>query len=646
MKFLILSLTFPIAAILSGCGQDSQPESLIAQAAEPVKHAATATQEIREYSIEDFMNSTRYSGASFSSDNSELLVSNNSTGIFNVYAIAVDGSYTEQLTFSESDAMLAISFFPKDDRFLYTADQGGNELNHLYVREMDGSKIDLTPGDNIKASFSGWAGDYESFFIQTNERDRRFFDVYEYRVAEGYPREMVFLNEEGFFPAQISSDGQYLALAELISADNNNLYLQNLTSGERTLVTPHVGNVSSASSDFSPDSSSFYYTTDEGSEFQQLMRYDITSGDKKTVLALDWDIYYGVFSRDGNYFVTAANVDARTELMMFDAATMEQIEAPSIDGVNVTSVHFSHGDGLIAMYGSGSRFPSDLFIASVQSDKQPLRLTTSLNANIDANHLVEAEVVRFASYDGVKVPGILWVPHDASEDDPAPALVWVHGGPGGQTRANYSGLIQYLVNRGYVVYGINNRGSSGYGKTFSAMDNKRHGEADLGDVVASKQMLIDTGLVDSNKVGIIGGSYGGYMVVAALAFEPDVFNVGVDIFGVTNWLRTLESIPPWWAAQKDALYDEMGDPANERERLERISPLFHAENIVRPMIVLQGANDPRVLQVESDEMVAAVRRNDVHVDYIVFPDEGHGFRNRKNEINGYRSIRKFLDQYL
>ena len=645
MKLLILSLTFPIV-LLFGCSQDSRLEKSTMPTAEMLEQPAIDKAQIPQYSIDDFMNSTRYSGASFSPDSSKLLVSNNSTGIFNVYAMAVDGSDTTQLTFSESNAMLAISYFPEDERFLYTADQGGNELNHLYVVEMDGSAIDLTPGENLKASFTGWSGDYKSFFVQTNERDPRFFDVYEYQLAEGYPREMIFRNEEGYFPAQVSPDGRYLALAELITADNNNLHLQNLTNGERTLITPHGGNVSSAPSDFSPDGSSLYYTTDEGSEFQQLMRYDISSGDKEIVLALDWDIYYGVFSRKGNYFVVAANVDARTELIMFDAATMEQIPAPSIDGANVTDVQFSHNDELIAMYGSSSRFPRDLFVASTRMEASPLRLTNSLNANIDANHLVDAEVVRFVSYDGVEVPGILWVPHGANEDNPAPALVWVHGGPGGQTRATYSGLIQYLVNHGYMVYGINNRGSSGYGKTFYGMDNKRHGEADLGDIVASKQMLIDTGVADPDKVGIIGGSYGGYMVVAALAFEPDVFNVGVDIFGVTNWLRTLESIPPWWAAQKDALYDEMGDPAVDRERLERISPLFHSENIVKPMIVLQGANDPRVLQIESDEMVAAVRRNNVHVEYIVFPDEGHGFRNRENEINGYRSIREFLDRYL
>ncbi|MGI9626055.1 MAG: alpha/beta hydrolase family protein, partial [Longimicrobiales bacterium] len=169
---------------------------------------------------------------------------------------------------------------------------------------------------------------------------------------------------------------------------------------------------------------------------------------------------------------------------------------------------------------------------------------------------------------------------------------------------------------------------------------------DLDDCVASKYMLIDTGWVDPDRIGILGQSYGGYMVCAALAFRPDAFKVGVDIFGVTNWLRTLKSIPPWWEAQKEALYSEMGDPTTDRERLERISPLFHAENIVKPLIVLQGANDPRVLQVESDEMVAAVKANGVEVDYRVFPDEGHGFRNKDNQIVAWKAILGFLETHL
>ncbi|MCB1588374.1 MAG: S9 family peptidase, partial [Xanthomonadales bacterium] len=210
----------------------------------------------------------------------------------------------------------------------------------------------------------------------------------------------------------------------------------------------------------------------------------------------------------------------------------------------------------------------------------------------------------------------------------------------------YSPLLQYLVNHGYAVYAINNRGSSGYGKTFFGLDDRQHGEADLADVVASKQFLIDSGVIDPQRVGIIGGSYGGYMVLAALAFEPDVFAVGVDIFGVSNWLRTLTSIPPWWESFRLALYAEMGDPATDEERLRRISPLFHADQIRHPLMVLQGANDPRVLQVESDEIVAAVKANNVPVEYLVFPDEGHGFVNRANQIEGYRAVREFLDTQL
>lgn len=607
---------------------------------------APADGAVPEYAIEDFMDSVDYSGASFSPDGSRILVSHNGSGIYNAYAVAADGGGEERLTHSTTDAILALSWFPDDERFLYTSDRGGDELNHVYVRETDGGVVDLTPGENLKAQFAGWSGDYRSFHIQTNERDPRFFDVYRYQVAEGYPREMVYRNDEGFFPGGLSPDGRWLALVEVRTTNDSNLYAQDLVDGRRVDVTPHDGNVNSAPSDFSPDSRWLYYTTDQDSEFQHLMRHELATGRKERVLSMDWDVSYGVFSRGGGYLTVAANVDARTELALYDADTMEPVEAPRVDGADLTFAVFSRDDARMAVYGSGSRFPSDLFVHEVGGGGPARRLTRSLNADIDPGHLAEAETVRFASYDGVEIPGLLYVPRGASAEAPAPALVWVHGGPGGQTRVGYSALIQYLVNHGYAVYGINNRGSSGYGKTFYAMDDRRHGEADLGDVVAAKRMLIDTGAVDPGRVGVIGGSYGGYMVAAALAFEPEVFDVGVNIFGVTNWVRTLESIPPWWEAQREALYAELGDPATDRERLERISPLFHAENIVKPMIVLQGANDPRVLQVESDELVAAVRRNGVPVDYRVYPDEGHGFVNRENEIDGYRAIREFLDRHL
>jgi dipeptidyl aminopeptidase/acylaminoacyl peptidase len=224
--------------------------------------------------------------------------------------------------------------------------------------------------------------------------------------------------------------------------------------------------------------------------------------------------------------------------------------------------------------------------------------------------------------------------------------VLVHGGPGGQAQVGYSALTQALVNHGYVVFDINNRGSSGYGKTFYAMDDRKHGEADLGDVVASKQMLIGTGVVDPNRIGIMGGSYGGYMVLAALTLQPDEFKVGVDLFGISNWMRTLTSIPPWWESFRESLFAEMGDPKTDSVRLRRVSPLFNAEKIKVPLMVMQGANDPRVLKVESDEIVAAAKKNGVPVEYVIFPDEGHGFVKKENQIRGYTAVIAFLDRYL
>jgi prolyl oligopeptidase len=206
-------------------------------------------------------------------------------------------------------------------------------------------------------------------------------------------------------------------------------------------------------------------------------------------------------------------------------------------------------------------------------------------------------------------------------------------------------MVQHLVNHGYAVFSVNNRGSSGYGKTFYHLDDLRHGEDDLQDIVFGKKHLQTLDWVDSDRIGIMGGSYGGYMTMAGMAFT-DEFAVGINIFGVTNWERTLTSIPPWWESFKSYLYAEMGDPATDIDRLRRISPLFHADQINRPVLVVQGANDPRVLQIESDEMVEAIRANGVPVEYVLFPDEGHGFRKKANRITASEAYLNFLDEYL
>ena len=396
---------------------------------------------------------------------------------------------------------------------------------------------------------------------------------------------------------------------------------------------------------FGPDGGHLYYLSNEGSEFLYLVRHHLGTGERQVIVRPDWDVIDARLSRAGTYLMVRINDDGRTEVQLLESATLKPVALPRLPIADITLLTASRDESRLAFYANGSRAPNDLYVLHLGSGESR-RLTESLSPEIDPGDLVEVEVARFPSYDGVVIPGLLYRPHQATAEAKAPALVWVHGGPGGQSRIGYSGLLQYLVNHGYVVYAINNRGSSGYGRTFFRMDDRKHGDADLGDCVASKDFLTGTGYVDPGRIGIIGGSYGGYMVLAALAYRPDEFAVGVDIFGVANWVRTLKSIPPYWESFRLALYQELGDPAVDEEYLHRISPLFHAGNINKPLLVLQGANDPRVLKVESDEMVAAARANGAPVEYLVFDDEGHGFRKKKNQEEGYSAILKFLDKHL
>lgn len=606
--------------------------------------AADAPRDVPEYTVEQFLATTTYFGSSFSPDGSRILVSSDETGILNAYAIPVDGGEPEPLTRSTEESIRVQRWFPDDERFLYLADEGGNELDHVYAQAPDGTVTDLTPGEGLKAWFGGFAEDGESFFVGSNERDERFFDIYEVTV-DGYGKDLVYRDDTGYQFGGVSPDERYLAFTKPNTTTDSDLYLYDRETEEMRHLTPHEGEVSHGFEDFSPDSKSLYFTTDEGSEFASLARMELATGAVEKVLEPEWDVWYATFSEGGRYLVVGINEDARTRVRMFEMPGMREVELPEMAGLDITSVRVSPDETRMAFYASSSTSPGDLYVYDLEGGADPRRLTRSLSEEIDPGHLVEGRVVRFASYDGTKIPGILYQPHEAAPQSPVPALVWVHGGPGGQSRVGYNALVQYLVNHGYAVYAINNRGSSGYGKTFFKMDDRKHGDADLDDCVASKGMLTATGWVDPDRIGILGGSYGGYMTLAALAFRPEEFAVGVDLFGISNWHRTVNSIPPWWESFREALEREMGD-FDDEEFFKAKSPLFHADRIVRPLMVLQGANDPRVLQAESDEIVEAVRANGVPVEYVLFEDEGHGFVKKENRIEGYRKIREFLDRHL
>lgn len=602
-----------------------------------------AHREVQLYTIEQFMDNEAVGGGSFSMDNSTLLVSSNRTGIYNVYSVSTKGGEMTPITQSDTTSYFANAYFPEDNRILLSADGNGDEIDHLYVRELDGSVKDITPDEGVKSDFYGWSKDDKYLYYGSNKRDRRFFDVYKMSI-EDYSSEMLYQNNDGMNFSGMSDDENYFALSKTVNTNDSDLFVYNATTKETTKINANLS--ANSAQEFSKDNSTFYYTTDDGSEFAYLMSYNLNTNEKTKVIEKSWDILGSGLTSNGKYMVIYVNEDGKNAIDVLDAQTMKPIELPNFDGKSITSVGFSDDERWMRMYVGGSNSPSDMYTYNLETKEQN-RITNVLNEDINPKDLVTAKVVRFKSFDGVEIPAIYYLPHQASENNKVPAMVWVHGGPGGQTRQNFSSLIQYMVNQGYAVLAVNNRGSSGYGKTFYQMDDKNHGEKDLQDCVEGKNWLATQAEIDGDKIGIIGGSYGGYMTMAALTYTPEEFDVGVNLFGVTNWMRTLKSIPPYWESFREALYKELGDPFSaDSVRLKRISPLFHTDKVTKPLIVLQGAQDPRVLQVESDEIVDGVRKNGVPVEYVLFEDEGHGFIKKENQIEAYSKIIEFLDVHL
>jgi len=596
-----LTLLF-FSIILSACSDQSK-EIIAEDKTAALTSATNKDQSVKKYvkySAESFFETTTIYGSNINASGDKILLNSDESGIFNSYAMSLEGGAKTPLTHSKSDFNIGVSWFPKDDRIIYRADQGGNELDHLFVLELDGTIKDLTPGEKLRARFVSWTADGASFYLTTNERDAKFFDLYRYKVSD-YSRQLVFQNNEGYSIDAISSNGRWLALGKVQNNANSNIFLADLESDETipSLISEHDGSANFNALIFTRDNSSLVYSTDQKGEYSEAWTYTIN--DKKhNLLAKDnWDIFYVNYSVDGRYQIIGINAD---------------------------------------------NSPSNLFIYDMDGT-DARQLTQALNPKMSADELVTSTVIRFKSFDELLIPSLEYKPKEASAINKVPALLWIHGGPGGQSTKGYRAEIQHLVNHGYAILAVNNRGSSGYGKTFYHLDDKKHGEDDLQDIVYAKRYLETLDWVEHENIGIIGGSYGGYMTMAAMTFT-DEFEIGINIFGVTNWERTLKNIPPWWESFKEYLYAEMGDPATDSERHRKISPLFHADKITKPVLVVQGANDPRVLQIESDEMVAAIKANNVPVEYILFPDEGHGFRKKTNRITASNAYVEFLKKHL
>jgi dipeptidyl aminopeptidase/acylaminoacyl peptidase len=598
-----------------------------------------------QYDLEDFYNTKSISASGFNNDETKILINNNTTGIYNAYELSITDTTAIALTKSTKESIYTVDYLAGSSKFIYSADEGGNENSHLFLMDRKSNNPkDITPWANSANSFNGWSQDKKSMYINSNKRDVKYFDILKLDTLTWKPT-ILYQNESGLTPSVISKTERYIALTKEITTDKNEMYLYD----SKTKTTKRLSNDKEANWSpmaFEKNDSIFYYTSNEDKEFSSLLKYNINTGKSEEIFKDKWDIMYMSLSEKEKYHIIFVNSDGKNKVLLFEHATGKPLKLPDFNDGDVTNVIISNSENKLLLTVGSSTSSPNLYLYDIPTKKLK-QLTSTLSKKINQDDLAKAEVIRFKSFDGKEIPAIYYKPLQASKNNKVPALIWVHGGPGGQSRIGYSNTIQYLVNKGYAVLAVNNRGSSGYGKTFYKMDNKDHSNGDLKDCIWGKKWLTEQDYIDPNAIGIYGGSYGGCMVLGALAFHPEEFKVGVDLFGVANWPRTLKSIPPYWESFRKALYDEMGDPYTaDSIRLKKISPLYNYNKINKPLLVFQGANDVRVLPIESDEIVEGVKKNGVPVQYVVYPDEGHGFQKKENQIATTKTTLLFLDKYL
>lgn len=599
------------------------------------------------FPIEEFLDTRRILPGAFHPEETHLLYSSDAGGIVNVHQVELATGRSEQLTHSTAHAYQAVAWLPDGTGFLYTADDAGDELNHLFLQRPDGSVEDLTPWPGARSQVLEIARDGRSLVFECNRRNPREPDFLRLDL-ETLESELLHENREGHHFGGLSHDGELLVLLKSRTDYDTDLTLIERATGRRTRLTPHEGEVRFRPRGFRFDSSALYLVSDLESEYFRLWTLPLGEHAGELPPTLDAECEGGnvqgmTVSRDGSRRVLVLDREGRSWFRIEDAGGSRELpEHPGREPLLSASGRW------LAFLREGDRHPSGLELVDLgASEVAPVELVPARNPKIPGESLVEAEHVRFPAPDGLEVPGLLYRPlHPLGEEGSRPGVVFCHGGPGGQFRHLYHPMLQYLAHCGFTLLAVNNRGSSGYSVPFYKADRRVHGSKDLDDCVAAREALVDRAGVDPERVAVAGGSYGGFLTLAALAFRSQVFTCGVDIFGVSNWLRTLEEMPPWWGAARAALYDKIGDPGVDEEYLRSISPLFHAEKIQRPLLVLQGAKDPRVVQAESDEIVAAVRGNGVPCEYLLFEDEGHGFRKKENEVRGNRAIREFLERHL
>ncbi len=569
------------------------------------------------------------------------------TGAPQLWVVDASGGQPRQLTFGNG-----VTFFrwaPDGESLIYGADNDGNEQESYYRIAADGSSetLVLAAVEGGFRVFGDFGADGETIAYASTERDGLNFDIYTAELATGEATR-VYEGTYGFFARAVSPAGDAIVVTETVGEDSDNLFLLDPASGDlTTLSRPEPrANHSDGGIAFTDDGKSLYLATNRGREFAALERYDLETEEFSVVAEADHDI--GEVSLCGakdRWLAFTVNADGFEELRIRDLQRGRDVKAPRLPE-GVLSLSCTDQSSRLLVRVNGWRTPGDLFLVDL-TDRSVTKIFESNFAGLDPERLVRPESIRMAARDGVELQGMLYLPDENSRqsDAPPPVVFFVHGGPTGQSVANFDPVVQYHVDRGVAVFEPNVRGSTGFGRTYTTLDDREKRLDSVRDLIDMLAALREDGRVDVDRAAVVGGSYGGYVVNAVLANYPDAFKAGVSLFSVADWVTALEVASPALKASDIIEYGDINEPEWRAFYTEN-SPIRQADNIRVPVLFSHGVMDPRIDIFETETMVKALRKNGIEAPYIRIPDEGHGWRKLSNRLFYYRRQAAFLEEHL
>lgn len=569
-------------------------------------------------------------GATWSPDGRRIAFLTDITGVPQGWEVPIEGGWPEQLTFYE-DRVLGIYYSPAQNRLVFSMDAGGNERSQLFLLE-NGEERDLTQAPEAIHYFGGYSPDGTRIAYAATRRNGTDFDVFVQDLS-GEP-EMVWESSGYHTIADWGLDGSFLVVCRHYSNLNNDLYKLDLASGEATLLTPHEGDARFSGARVTPDGTSAFLATDRDGDFVRLGRLDLSTLEIEYLTPDDWDVEELELSENGRYLLASRNVEGYSDFMLFSGKGRRTPGPEMPEGI-LGGFEFSPNGDRLAFTLTGPDRNPDVWVVDLP-DGEPRRLTRSSTAGIPHSTFRRPKVIRYPTFDGREIPALFYEP-DAED---APVVMNVHGGPESQSRPLFAPVTQYLLGRGYAVFAPNVRGSTGYGKAYTHLDDVYLRMDSVNDLAYAAEWLRERG---HEKIAVMGGSYGGFMVLAALTEYPELWTAGVDIVGIANLVTFLENTGSYRRALREPEY---GSLERDREFLESMSPIHKAEKIMAPLMVIHGKNDPRVPVGEAEQIVEKVRKNGGAVEYLLYEDEGHGLAKLKNRLDAYPKIAAFLDEHL